>query len=85
MIRYVQYYLKTEHKIEMSVARIMDCISEPIAVVSGEMPKVIITPTNLSDDFINVIYKLGFRRLETEMPPTRFRATTKLDLLEQLE
>ena len=40
----------------MSVARIMDCISEPIAVVSGEMPKVIITPTNLSDDFINVIY-----------------------------
>ena len=85
MIRYVQYYLKTEHKIEMSVARIMDCISEPIAVVSGEMPKVIITPTNLSDDFINVIYKLGFRRLETEMTPTRFRATTKLDLLEQLE
>ena len=85
MIRYLQYLLKTEHKIEMSAARIMDSISEPIAVVSGEMPKVIITPTNLSEDFITVIDKLGFRRLETEMTPTRFRAITKLDLLDQLK
>ncbi len=85
MIRYLQYYLKTKHEIEMSAARIMDCIREPIAVVSGEMPKVIITPTNLSEDFLTVIDKLEFRKLETEMTPTRFRATTKLDLLEQLK
>ncbi len=85
MIRYLQYYLKTEHKIEMSAARIMDCVREPLAVVSGEMPKVIITPTNLSEDFITVIDKLGFRKLETEMTQTRFRAITKLDLLEQLK
>ncbi len=85
MLRYMQYYLKTEHKLEMSAGRIMDCIKEPLAVVSGEMPKVIITPTNMSEDFINVIDKLGFRRLETEMTPTRFRATTKLDLMEQLK
>lgn len=85
MIRYLQYYLKTEHKIEMSAARIMECIREPLAVVSGEMPKVIITPTNLSEDFITVIDKLGFRRLETEMTQTRFRAITKLDLLDQLK
>ena len=85
MIRYLQYYLKTEHKIEMSAARIMDCIREPLAVVSGEMPKVIITPTNLSEDFITVIDKLGFRRLETEMTQIRFRAITKLDLLDQLK
>ncbi len=85
MLRYMQYYLKTEHKLEMSAARIMDCIKEPLAVVSGEMPKVIITPTNMSEDFISVIDKLGFRRLETEMTPTRFRAVTKLDLMEQLK
>ncbi len=85
MLRYMQYYLKTEHKLEMSAARIMDCIKEPLAVVSGEMPKVIITPTNMSEDFISVIDKLEFRRLETEMTPTRFRAVTKLDLMEQLK
>ena len=84
MIRYLQYYLKTEHKIEMSAARIMDSIREPIAVVSGEMPKSVIIPTNLDDDFILLIDKLGFRRLETEMTPTRFRVITKLDLLDQL-
>lgn len=84
MIRYLQYYLKTEHKIEMSAARIMECIREPLAVVSGEMPKSVIIPTNLDDDFILLIDKLGFRRLETEMTPTRFRAITKLDLLDQL-
>ena len=84
MIRYLQYYLKTEHKIEMSAARIMDSIREPLAVISGEMPKSVIIPTNLDDDFILLIDKLGFRRLETEMTPTRFRVITKLDLLDQL-
>ncbi len=85
MIRYLQYKLKSEHKIEMSASRIVACIAEPIAVVSGELPKVIITPTHLDDDFIAVIDKLGFRKLETEMTPTRFRAVTKLDLKDQLE
>lgn len=84
IIRYLQYWLKTEHKIEMSASRIMECIEEPRAVVMGEMPKVIIVPTDLSEDFLLLLNKLGFRKLETEMTPTRFKAITKLNLLDQL-
>ena len=84
MIRYLQYWLKTEHKIEMSASRIMDSIEEPRAVVIGQMPKVIIVPTDLGEDFLLLISKLGFRKLETEMTPTRFKAITKLNLLDQL-
>ncbi len=84
MIRYLQYWLKTEHKIEMSASRIMDSIEEPRAVVIGQMPKVIIVPTDLGEDFLLLLNKLGFRKLETEMTPTRFKAITKLNLLDQL-
>ena len=84
IIRYLQYWLKTEHKIEVSASRIMESIEEPRAVVIGQMPKAIIVPTDLSEDFLLLINKLGFRKLETEMTPTRFRAITKLNLLDQL-
>ena len=84
IIRYLQYWLKTEHKIEMSASRIMESIEEPKAVVMGQMPKVIIVPTDLNEDFLLLIDKLGFRKLETEMTQTRFKAITKLNLLDQL-
>lgn len=85
MIRYLQYRLRTDHKIEMSAARIMDAIEEPIVGVNGSFPNMILTPYFCNEDFLTVIDKLGFARLETEMTLYRFRTLTKLNLTSQVE
>ena len=76
MIRYIQYLMKTEHGTDISAERIMDAIAEP---------KVVVVPQNINEDFLLLIEKLGFKKLESEMTLTKFRAATKLDLNPQLK
>ena len=84
MIRYIQYLMKTEHGTDISAERIMDAIAEPNVVVLGTYPKVVVVPQNINEDFL-LIEKLGFKKLESEMTLTKFRAATKLDLNPQLK
>ena len=85
MIRYIQYIMKTEHGTDISAERIMDAIAEPKVLVLGTYPKVVVVPQNINEDFLLLIEKLGFKKLESEMTLTKFRAATKLDLNPQLK
>lgn len=80
VIRYIQYIMRTDNKTYISAQRIMDAIAGPKVVALGIYPKMIMVPQNLNEDFLFLIEKLGFKKLDSEMSITKFRATTKLDL-----
>ena len=85
ILRYIQYLMRVDYKTDISAERIMDAIAEPKVVVLGTYPKMIMVPQNLNEDFLFLIEKLGFKKLDSEMTITKFRATTKLDLNPQLK
>ncbi len=85
IIRYLQYMMNDKEKEVMSAARIMNCIKDPVIVAAGDYPKMTLQPTNISEDFIDLIDMLGFKRLENNMTITRFKAITKLNLNDQLK
>lgn len=85
VIRYIQYLMRTDYKTDISAERIMDAIAEPKVVALGTYPKMILVPQNLNEDFLFLTEKLGFKKLDSEMSITKFRATTKLDLNPQLK
>ncbi len=84
MIRYLQYYLHTSCKLEISAGRIMDAVNTPRAVVTGEYPQMLVIPTCVNEDFLTIINKLGFKKLKSEMTLVNFRAVTRLDLIPQV-
>ena len=80
ILRYLQYLMKEKNVPVMSAERIMTCIREPIVVAAGEYPKVVLQPTRLNEDFLELIEMLGFPKLEKNMTLTRFKTITKLNL-----
>ena len=56
-----------------------------LLIALGSYPKMVMVPHNLSEDFLFLIDKLGFRKLDSEMTLSRFRAITKPDLNPQLK
>ncbi len=84
MIRYLQYYLRSSCKLELSAGRIMDAIESPRAVVTGTYPQMIVIPTCVNEDFLTIIDKLGLKNLKSEMTLVNFRAVTQLDLVPQV-
>ena len=85
ILRYMQYMLKEKELDVMSAERLMSCIHNPIVVVAGDYPKIVLQPTNLSEDFLSLISILGFPKLERNMTATRFRAVTKLSLDQKIQ
>lgn len=84
MIRYLQYYLHTSCKLEISASRIMDAVNTPRAVVTGTYPQMLVIPTCVNEDFLTIINKLGFKKLKSEMTLVNFRTVTRLDLIPQV-
>ena len=80
MLRYAQYLLKTELQKSVSAAQIMDAIHEPVVLVQGEYPNNIVTPTRVSQTYLDLIKILKLPILKNNMTLTKFRSCTKLDL-----
>ncbi len=84
MIRYLQYYLRSNCSLEISAGRIMDAINAPRAVITGTYPQMIVIPTCVTEDFLTIIDKLGHTKLKSEMTLVNFRTVTGLDLVPQV-
>ena len=80
LLRYAQYLLNEDNQESVSAARIMEAIQEPIALIQGEFPNNIVTPTRVSQTYLNLANILKLPTLKTNMTLTKFRASTKLDL-----
>ena len=80
MLRYAQYLLEsTKHK-RVSAAQIMDAIREPLVLVQGKYPNNVVTPTRISQTYLDLAEILKLSLLKSNMTLTKFRAVTKLDL-----
>lgn len=80
LLRYAQYLLLTGKHIRVSARNIMESIYSPLALVQGEYPRSIVTPTCLTQTYLDLAAILSLPPLKTNMTLTGFRAATKLDL-----
>lgn len=83
MIRLLQYRLEKEG-VSYSAEQIMDGLNSPLALVQGNYPKVVITPTRVPQAYLEMARLLGLPNLMTNMSLTQFRSATKLDLSDNL-
>lgn len=63
----------------------MDAIREPLVLVQGDYPKVIVTPTRVNQTYLELSNLFGMSTLKKNMTLTQFRSTTKLDLTKNLK
>ncbi|NTW73120.1 MAG: IS1634 family transposase [Eubacteriaceae bacterium] len=80
ILRYFQYLLEEKQQKSVSAARIMEAIHEPLVLVQGEYPSNIVTPTRVSQKYLDLAEILDLSALKSNMTLTKFRASTKLDL-----
>ncbi|WP_407308090.1 hypothetical protein [Desulfosporosinus sp. SB140] len=80
MLRYAQYLLGEAHQENASAARIIEALHEPLVLVQGEYPNNVVTPTQVSQTYLDLAKILKLPVLKTNMTLTKFRSCTKLDL-----
>ncbi|AFV03189.1 Mobile element protein [Dehalobacter sp. DCA] len=80
ILRYAQYLLEQSMGKSVSAAQIMEAIQDPLALVQGEYPNNIVTPTQVSQTYLDLASILKLTPLKTNMTLTKFRSCTKLDL-----
>lgn len=80
LIRYLQYLMSTAQNQELTAETIMEAIHQPLALVQGEFPMNIVTPTRVPQTYLDIAEALNLPNLFTNMTLTKFRVCTKLDL-----
>ena len=85
MLRYAQYLLEKSMDKSVSAALIMEAIQDPLVLVQGEYPNNIVTPTRVSQTYLDLASILKLAPLKTNMTMTKFRSCTKLDLTSNLK
>jgi len=85
LLRYTQYLLETQLQVRASAETIMVAIREPIALAQGDYPNIVVTPTKVSQLYLDLAKLLGLPALRTNMTMTQFRSSTKLDLSTNLK
>ncbi|WP_128425465.1 IS1634 family transposase [Gudongella oleilytica] len=85
MLRYAQHLLVQNGEQDASAAKLMEAIHDPIALVQGEFPNLIVTPTRVNATYLTLGRILGMKPLRKNMTLTQFRSSTKLDLTKNLK
>lgn len=85
IMRYAQYVLEKAHGESVSAAQIMDAIHEPLAIVQGEFPNNVVTPTRIPQAYLDLASALELPTLKNYMTLTNFKTSTKLDLSNNLK
>ena len=80
LLRYIQYRLEKECEIRASAEMIMEALRNPMALVQGDFPFNVVTPTRVSQLYLELARIMQLPALRTNMTLTQFRVSTKLDL-----
>jgi transposase len=80
LLRYIQYLLETQCETRASAEVIMEAMREPLALVQGDYPHIVVTPTKISKIYLELARLMKLPVLRTNMTLTQFRSSTKLDL-----
>ena len=79
MIRLLQHRLE-QQGMNFSAEQIMEGMHNPLALVQGTYPSMVVTPTKIPQSYLEMAKMLGLSNLMTNMTLTQFRSATKLDL-----
>jgi transposase len=79
MLRLLQYRLE-QNGMNFSAEQIMEGMNSPLALVQGTFPKMVVTPTQIPQSYLEMADLMGLPNLMTNMTLTQFRSATKLDL-----
>ncbi|NCC63350.1 MAG: hypothetical protein EOM15_01675 [Spirochaetia bacterium] len=63
----------------------MKAICNPLVLQQGEYPKIVGTPTSVNQAYLDIFLMLGMPNLKQNKTLTQFRASTKLDLNDNLK
>lgn len=85
ILRYAQYLIEESEGKSISALQIMQSIHDPLALVQGEYPNNVVTPTQVSQIYLDLAKILKLPKLKTNMTLTKFRSCTKLDLTVNLK
>jgi len=81
IMRYLQYLMEENGwLVILSAEEIMKAIFEPLVLLQGEYPKMVVTPTCVNQAYLDISKMLKLPDLKQNMTLTQFRASTKLDL-----
>lgn len=80
LLRYIQYLLEKHGDKRASAEMIMEALRDPLALVQGDFPYNVVTPTKVSQLYLDLARILNLPALRTNMTLTQFRTSTKLDL-----
>jgi transposase len=80
LVRYAQYLLSKAKATDYSAARLCKAFREPLALAQGNFPNIVVTPTKVPQEYLDLADVLELPPLKTNMTLTQFRASTKLDL-----
>lgn len=85
LVRYLQYLMAEDGwDPVLSAEEIMGALKKPQVVVQGEYPKLVATPINVSQEYLDIANLLKMKQLKQNMTITQFRAATRLDLTKNL-
>jgi len=85
LVRYLQYLMaEAGWESVLSAEEIMGALRKPQVVVQGVYPKLVATPINVSQEYLDIAALLKMKPLRQNMTVTQFRAATKLDLNKNL-
>jgi len=79
MIRLLQHRLE-QQGMNFSAEQIMEGMHNPLALVQGTYPSMVVTPTKIPQSYLEMAKMLELPNLMTNMTLTQFRSATKLDL-----
>jgi len=80
LLRYAQYIFEQQKQESFPGARVMEAIHEPLALVQGEFPDNVVTPTRVTQSYLDLAELLKLPPLKNNMTLTQFKKSTKLDL-----
>ena len=80
LVRYAQYLLSKAKATEYSAARLCKAFREPLALAQGTFPNIVVTPTKVPQEYLDLADVLELPPLKTNMTLTQFRVSTKLDI-----
>ncbi len=84
MLRYLQYLIVENGFEPVSAETLMETLHEPLVLVQGQFPNIVVTPARISQTYLDLSKILEMKPLRQNMTLTQFRSATKLDLMKNL-
>lgn len=85
VLYYAQYLFVRMGEEAVSAETLMEDFQDPLVLVQGDFPNIVVTPTRVTQTYLDFSRFLEMKPLKKNMTLTQFRSSTGLDLMKNLE